>query len=79
MLLTDKDFLEKYKKKPCMQEIKHTIPQIFKHAPCILSNISWNFHENPSMRFPVMLLADKQTDRLKTNSYENTTFAVRRR
>ena len=61
MLLPDTDYLAKYKKKPCMEGVKHTNHRILQIVPGVMPNISWNLHENPSTRFPVMLLNDKQT------------------
>ena len=43
-----------------MQGVKHTTSQIFHVVSCILPNMSRKFHENPPMRFRVMLLTDKQ-------------------
>ena len=64
LVLTHKDFLEEnYIMKPCIEGIIHTTFQIFQIVPFILPNISWKLHENLSMRFPVMLLTDKQTYR----------------
>ena len=36
-------------------------PPVLQIIPSIFRYISWKFHENPPVRFPVMLLTDKQT------------------
>ena len=62
---------------PQKKKKKKKIVQI---VPCILANISCNFRENLFIRFPVMLLTDKQTNRqtkLQTNRDDSITFAVR--
>ena len=42
--------------------VKHNIPIFFQIVPWILLDLAWKFHKNPFMRFPVLLLTDKQTN-----------------
>ena len=42
--------------------VKQSTPQIYENVPCSMLDLSWKYHENIFMRFPVMLLTDKQTD-----------------
>ena len=37
-------------------------PPFFQIVPCILLDLVWKFHKNPLMRFPVMLLTNRQTN-----------------
>ena len=37
--------------------------EMFQNFSCSMSDLSWICHDNPFMRFPVMLLTDKQTYR----------------
>ena len=57
-----------------IEGVKHNTPNFFQIVPWILLDLAWKFHKNPFMRFPIMLLTDKPTNR-----DENITFAVRRR
>ena len=73
MLLTGMDFLEKKKDmKNCIMELYTSMisvllskglnitPPFFQIVPWLLLDLVWKFHKNPFMRFPVMLLTDKQ-------------------
>ena len=65
MLLTDTDFLENIeKRKPIFKRLNIT-PQIFQLLPCIVPDLSWEFHENPFIRLSAMLLTDGQTYKWK--------------
>ena len=57
-----------------IEGVKHNTPNFFQIVPWILLDLAWKFHKNPFMRFPIMLLTDKPTNR-----DENITLAVRRR
>ena len=64
MLFTDTDFLDKnIKRNPVHKCLNTPPPQIKRIVLCILPNISWKVRENPYMRFPVILLSDKQTNK----------------
>ena len=44
-----------------MQGVKHTTGQILQIVSFIFPNISRKFSENTSMRFPTVMLTDRQT------------------
>ena len=41
-----------------IQGINCNTPKMFHIVPCPMASLSWKFHENPFMRFPVMLFTD---------------------
>ena len=60
------------------QKKKHYTPHFLQVFLCIMPDLSWQFHENPFIRFPAMLLTESQTNK-QTYRGENTTVAARRR
>ena len=43
------------------QRVKQEAPQISPIIPCIISDLSWKFHDNLFQQFSLMLLGNKQT------------------
>ena len=56
MLHIDKDFLEKEKKKLCIQGDEGNTSRIFQFVPCNMPNLSWNCHENLFISFSQHIL-----------------------
>ena len=46
------------RKKSYFQGVERNIPEMFQIVPCVICDISCKFHENPFIRFSVVLLKD---------------------
>ena len=54
--ITNRHGSRKYINGPMIQGVNHNIPKMFQFAPCVMSVVVWEFHENPVNRFSAMLL-----------------------
>ena len=50
----------------CVWRVSWITPKIQSIFPCIISDLSWKFRQNPLRTFWVMLLTVKQTNKVKT-------------
>ena len=57
-------------KQSCVQGVTWNIKKIFQKVSCSMPHLSWKFHENPLMHFPMISQTNKRTN-TQTNRWKH--------
>ena len=55
----------KHKNQPWVKMVKSIIIKIFQIALCLMSKVSWKFHDNPFYHYSIMLVTDTDSPKIE--------------